>query len=264
MFGQVFQHAQHTFGAAFADDFHRAAFLQQFARHIERQIAGIHHTLDEAQVSRHQRLCVVHDEHALDIQLHAGRLVAVEHVHRCLAGNEQQLRVLGRAFHTVVGGGQRCFAVVADLFVKLVVLVLRDVFFGTRPQRRSLVHGFPFAGRDHFARLVVFAFFPLFLRHQNRQRNMVGILVDDAFELVGIQIVLRLVFQVQRDAGAALGALKIGHLKLAGAFARPAHALRCGQARAAAFHRDTVSHDKARIKPDTELANQLGVVFLVA
>ena len=161
-------------------------------------------------------------------------------------------------------GGQRGLLVIADLFVKLVVLLLGDVFFGARPQRCSLVDGFPRTGKNHFAGLIVFAVFPLFFRHLNRQRNMVRVLVDHALELPGVQVVLRVRFEVQRDAGAALKTLDLGDLKLARAFAGPAYTLRCGQARTAAFHSDAVCDDKTRIKPHAKLANQLRIVFLIA
>jgi hypothetical protein len=262
--GHVFDHAQHALGAAFADGLDGAAFLQQLARDVERQVGRIHHALDEAQVGGHQRLGVVHDEDALDVELHARGLVAVEHVHGRLGRDEEQLRVLGRAFHAVVRGGQRRFAVVADLAVELVVLVLRDVFFGARPQGRRLVDGLPLAGGHHLAGLVVFALFPLLFGHQDGQRDVVGVFVDDALELPGIEVVERIFLEVQDDAGAALGALNLADLEFAGAVAAPAHALAGRQARAAAFHRDLVGHDKARIKTHAELAYQLRVVFLVA
>ena len=72
MAGQVFEHAEHALGAAFTDGLHIAAFLQQLAADIERQIGRIDHAFDKAQVGGHQRLGVVHDEHAFDIKLDAG------------------------------------------------------------------------------------------------------------------------------------------------------------------------------------------------
>ena len=70
--GQVFEHAQHALGAAFADGLDVAAFLQQLAADIERQVGRIDHAFDKAQVGGHQRLGVVHDEDALDVELDAG------------------------------------------------------------------------------------------------------------------------------------------------------------------------------------------------
>ena len=163
-----------------------------------------------------------------------------------------------------MGSGQRRLAVVADLLVELVVVLLRDVFFGPRPERRRLVYRFPLAGGHHLTRLVVFAFFPFFLGHQDGQRNVVGIFVDDGLELPGVQVLAGIGLQVQDDTGAALGAFNLADLELARAFTAPAHALAGGQTGAAAFHRDAVGHDEARIKAHTELADQLRIVFLVA
>jgi hypothetical protein len=151
--GQVFQHGQHPLGAAVADGLDVAAFLQQLAADVQRQVGRIDHALDEAQVGRQQGLGIVHDEDALDVQLDAGLLVAVPQVHRRLAGDVEQLGVLGAAFDAVVRPGQRRLEVVADGLVELGVLLFADVFLGTGPQRRGLVHGFPLAGLDHAAGL---------------------------------------------------------------------------------------------------------------
>jgi hypothetical protein len=69
---------------------------------------------------------------------------------------------------------------------------------------------------------------------------------------------------VQNHISAALGAGDGFHLKLARAFTAPAHALVCGQTRAAAFHRHAVGNDVARIKTYAKLADEVGVFFLVA
>jgi hypothetical protein len=79
--------------------------------------------LTKRRYDRHQRLGVVHDEDALDVQLHAGGLLAVPQVDRRLGRDVQQLRVLGGAFHAVVRPGQRVLVVVADLLVELLVLL---------------------------------------------------------------------------------------------------------------------------------------------
>ena len=182
MLGQILNHAQHPFGAAFTNGFHSPALLQQFTRDIQRQVRRVDHAFDEAQVGWHQRLCVVHDENAFDVQLDARSFLTVEHIHRGFAGDEQQLGVLGRAFNPVVCRGQRRLLVVANLLIKLVVLLRRDVFFSARPQGCCLVDRFPLAGFHHAAGLTAtvrvsrgneFAVLPLFFFHQNGQRDVV-------------------------------------------------------------------------------------------
>ena len=69
---------------------------------------------------------------------------------------------------------------------------------------------------------------------------------------------------MQRDASAALIAFDIRNFEFARAFATPAHTLVGGQTGAAALDHDAVSDDKAGVKTDTKLADQLCIVFLVA
>ena len=168
---------------------------------------------------------------------------------------------------------QRVRMVVADLFVKVLVLLGRDVFFGARPQGAGLVHGFPFAGHHHAAAGCTFgwvvlvdrlALFPLFLFHQNRQADVVGILGDDAFELPVAGVVQRIVAQVQGHAGAALGALNAFDLKIARTATHPTHAVGRWQTGTARFDRDFVCHDEARVKTHAKLADQLRIRLLVA
>ena len=187
---------------------------------------------------------------------------------RCLGRYVQQLRVFGAAFHAVVAPREGWFKVVADLFVKLVVLLRGHVFFGAGPNGIGFIDGFPFAGGDHFSGLVVFTFFPFFFEHLNGQRNMVGVFVDNVFHLPGVQVVAGVLTQVQYHAGASLCAGDGFHLKVAGAATGPAHAFFGFSARTAGFYRNGVGHDEARVKTHTKLANQLplfaGVGFLVA
>ena len=251
--------------------------MQQLTAHVERQVSRVDHAFDKAQVGGQQGFGVVHDEDALHVELQAALFLAVPQVHRRLAGQVQQLRVLGAAFHAVVGVGQWRLKVVADLLVELVVLLLRNVFLGARPDGAGLVDGFPLAGLDHAAGLATaffvrwvdqFAVFPLFLFHLDGQADVVGILVDDVFDFPGLGVVLGVVTQVQDDAGAALGAGDVFYLKSAAAtgaaVADPAHAFAGLHAGAARLDRDLVGHDKAGVKAHAKLADQLRVGLLVA
>ncbi len=60
------------------------------------------------------------------------------------------------------------------------------------------------------------------------------------------------------------GAVDGFDLEVARAAADPAHAFFGRQTRAARFHRDLVGHDEARVKAHAELADELGVLLLVA
>ena len=261
MLGQVVQHGQHTAGVALSYGFHIAAFLQQLAAHVQGQIGRVHHAFDKAQVGGQQSFGVVHDEDAFHIQLDAAFFVAVPQIKWRFAGQVQQLRVLGAAFHFVVAPSQGRLEVVADGFVKLGVLLGADVFFRAGPQGRGFVDGFPFVGHHHFTGLLVLAFFPFFLAHQDGQGDVVGVLADDAFDFPVAQELFGIVTQMQNDVAAALVLGDGFHLEVAAAPAGPAHTFRGSQARSAGFHHDLVGHDEARVKAHTELANQRTLVF---
>ncbi len=258
--GQRFEHGQHALGGALADRLHVAAFLQQLARDVQRQVGRVDDALDEAQVHRHQRLGVVHDEDALDVELHAAALVAVPHVQRRVRRDVEQLRVFAAAFHAVVRVGQRRVRIIGNLFVKIGVLGVGDLALGTRPQRGGLVDGLPLVERLVLGGLAV----PLFLLHQDRKGDVVGILGDDGLELPRAQELVLAFAQVQDDVGAALGPGDLLHLEIAGAFRAPAHALLRRQAGAARLDGDAVGHDEARVEAHAELADQRGVLLLVA
>ena len=143
--------------------------MQQFAADVQRQIGGVDHTFDESQVGRHQGLCVVHDENTFDIQLQSRLFVAVEQIHWRFGWDVEQLGVFGAALNAVMGPSQRRFEVMADVFVELEMLFVRNIFLGTCPQRVGLVDGFPFVSDHHFARLVLLAFLPHFFAHADGQ-----------------------------------------------------------------------------------------------
>ncbi|MNV75313.1 hypothetical protein D3C71_1685920 [compost metagenome] len=69
---------------------------------------------------------------------------------------------------------------------------------------------------------------------------------------------------MQDDAGAALWAIDGLHLEVTRATADPAHAFVGLEARAARLHRDLVGHDETRVETHAELADELGVLLLVA
>ena len=172
-----------------------------------------------------------------------------------------------------MGVGQGRLKVVAELLVKLGVLLGRDVFLGPGPDGIRLIDGLPAPGLDHGTRLAAaffvagvdqLAVFPLFFFHQDRQADVVGVLADDAFEFPGAGIVQCVFHQVQGDAGAAGGALNRLNLEVSRAAAHPAHAFADRQTSTARLHCDFVSHDKTRVKTHTKLADQLRIGFLVA
>ena len=131
---QFFQHLQRTFGQGVAQVTGDGAVLKNFTGDVQRQIVGVYQATHKAQVVRHELLGVVHDEDALHVQLQAVLVIAVPHVPWRLRRDVQQAGVLLFPFHTVVAPGQRIGEVVGDVLVKLVVLVVFNFSFITRPQ----------------------------------------------------------------------------------------------------------------------------------
>lgn len=66
-----------------------AVVLEELAGDVQRQVVGVHDALHEAQVVGHERFAVVHDEHPLDVQLHAGLGLAGVQVEGGLFGDEE-------------------------------------------------------------------------------------------------------------------------------------------------------------------------------
>ncbi len=110
-----------------AYDLDLAVPLQDLPREVEGQVVRVDDALDEAQVMRHQRLAVVHDEHALHVQLDAAPALALEQVERRVGRDEEQGLVLERALTLHVDDLEGIRPVVADVLVELVVLGLVDL-----------------------------------------------------------------------------------------------------------------------------------------
>lgn len=154
---------------------------------------------------------------------------------------------------------QRVARIVRNVLVELLIFLLADLALGARPQRAGAVDRFPLR---LCRRIGVFAV--MFLAHFDRQADMVGILLEDAAQRPAVGKAVFAFFQLQHDAGAALGLVDAGDFELAFATRGPMHAFVGGQAGAARIHVDLVGDDEGAIEPHAELADQVGVLLLVA
>jgi hypothetical protein len=159
-----------------------------------------------------------------------------------------------------MGPGQRVFEIVADVLVELGVLLVADLVPGAGPERGGLVDGFVLVGGDLLLLLVI----PLFTLHHDGLDDVVGVLADDGLELPGGQQVVLPFLEVQGDLGAARRPVDHLDTEFAGALGFPAHALVGLGAGAARVHRDLVGDDERGVEADAELADQAGVLLLVA
>ena len=80
-FPRAFEIAENPAGHALPYRGEERAFLDLFARHVERQVGGIDQPAHEAQIAR-QNLGLVGDEDALDVQLDAALAIGIEQVER--------------------------------------------------------------------------------------------------------------------------------------------------------------------------------------
>jgi hypothetical protein len=255
--GEVIQQVQGLAHAAVADHLHVPGLLQDFPGDVEGQVGGIDDAADEAQVGGHQLARVLHDEHPLHVELHAGLGIPVPQVEGGVGGHVEQGGVILAAFHLDVGPGQGILVVVAHVLVEGLVFVLGDVVLGAGPEGVGPVGGLRLAflvGKFH------------------RDGDMVGILADDGFDAPVVEELGLVILQAQHDLGAPVGFFHRLQAVLAAAFftllavhgAFPAHAMLLGEAGAAGGERHLVGDDEAGIEADAELADELGVLLLVA
>ena len=236
VFGQFFQHLQRAFAQRGAQVAGNAAVLQNFTRHVQRQIVGVDEAADKAQIVRHELLGVIHDKHALHVQLQAMLVIAVPHIPRRLRRDIQQAGVLLLAFHAVVAPGQRVAVVVGNVFIEFVIFVVFDFRLITGPQRLGLVDFLP---GDHRFTVNLFALFNLY-----RQRDMIGIFADDRTHAPVVEEIIFTFAQVQGNFSAAVGFGDISNGVVAFAGRFPEHAVFRAITRRAGTHGDFISHDK--------------------
>ena len=257
--GHLFEQAEYALGAARADLLDILAFLQDLARDVERQIGHIDHAAHEAQIHRQQLLGIVHDEHALDVQLDAMARVAIPQIERRLSRHVEQLGVLVTALDAGMHPGQWLLIVMRHVLIEGLVFLVRDVVLRACPERVGLVDGFIFTGRLHGLGFFV----PGLLGHANRQCDMVGVLAQNLADLPAVEQVLLLRTQMQNHFGAAPRMFNVGDGVIALTARNPFDTGRGRRTGFTAAHRDFVGDDERGIEADAELADQIRVFLLV-
>ena len=149
--------------------------LQQFPRHVQRQVRRIDDTLHEPQIPRQQLLALIHDEDTLNIQFQPALLLLIVEAERLIRRDEQQRPKLGLTFNLEVQRLGRRTEVVRDRFVELVVLLLGHLVGHPQPDRLATVDGL-FLGFG-------FAVFLLGGDENHGMLDEIRELFDDTFEL---------------------------------------------------------------------------------
>src|SRR5690606_19744452 len=88
-------------------------------------------------------LGVVHDEHALHIELQAARRFAMVEIERSAAGYIKQAGIFELAFDLVMTPGQGVLEVMGYMFVELLVFLLLDLGARAGPQGAGPVDALP-------------------------------------------------------------------------------------------------------------------------
>ena len=257
---QFLEQPQDALDRRVANGLHVARLLEDLARDVERQVVRVDQAPDEAQVARHELLRAVHDEHAPDVELDAVAPLAVPDVERRAARHVEQHRVLLASLDPGVHVRERRLEVVRDVLVELVVLPAGDLRLRPGPEGGRLVHllgGLDVPGVHLLAG-------NLFLPHQDGERDVVGVLAQDGAEARPRQQLVLAAAQVQRDLGAARRLRDPLDGVLALAPALPADGVTGRQPGPPRGQGDAVGHDERRVEAHAELADEPGVLRLVA
>ena len=150
-----------------------------------------------------------------------------------------------------------------DVLVELVVLLLADLALVLEPDRLARVEGLELGLLDGLL-LVLGVGLAAGHLHHHRVLDEVGVLLDHLAQLPLLQVLLRVLLEVEDDVGAA--ALLGGVLEGVAAVGvgLPEHRLVGGGAGAAGEDGDLVGDHEGRVEADAELADQLRVVLDLA
>src|SRR5690606_25347314 len=105
---------------------------------------------------------------------------------------------------------------------------------------------------------------PVFDRHEDGDGNVIGISADDMAQAQAIQILRRVLAQMQDHFGTALLTLFRGDGVAAAAVGLPAYAMRRLYTGPASQQGNFVGNDESRVKAHAELTDQLRVLSLIA
>ena len=210
--GHFFKHAENLLGAALLHCLGNTVVLQNFTGNIQRQIVGIDQTFNKTQIGRHELLCIIHNEYALNIQFQTVLLFAVVQIPRSLGRNVQQRGIFLLTFNFIVCPGKRfLFTIgIGKTQIEFLVVIILDIFRILGPQCHCTVDLNPFLDpwlRFRITVLILFFRSVLILHilvQFNRYTDMVGIFGDDVLKFIAVEEFGLGILQEQNDIGTAV------------------------------------------------------------
>ncbi len=139
-----------------------------------------------------------------------------------------------------------------DVLVELLIFLVLHLGAWTGPKRTGSVDAFPLG----LGRLVFLLTMKLF-RQFDRQRDVVGVFLDDVAKAPTVGKLFFARLEVQNDASATFRLLDVRNLEIALAFRGPIHAFFCRRTGAAAEHLNLLRDDEGGIEANAELTDQV-------
>ena len=140
------------------------------------------------------------------------------------------------ALHAAMHIGQRIAKIVSNVLIELVVLLLADLIFRTRPEGRRSINNlilrlFPFFG-------LAFSF------HHNGEQDMIGIFANNGTQAIACEEIIFALAQVQHHFRATRGLCHVLNRVFALPVRLPAHTLLGSQTGLARCQRHFISNHK--------------------
>ena len=172
------------------DDLQLPVMLQKLPGDVEAQVRGIHHAPDKAEVLRQQVRALIHDEHAIGVELQALLIVLGIVVHGGGAGEEEQ-RLIGDG--ALGGNGDDALGrhrLEEAFLIELVILFPGDLALLPLPERHHGVQGLPLADVLILHLVVRAALLPAGAGHlhPDGEADVVGVLLHEGLEGVLLKV----------------------------------------------------------------------------
>ena len=246
--------------------------LEDLTADVQREVGGVHHTLDKAEVVRQQIGALVHDEHTGGVELQPLLIFpGIEVIGRLLGDIKH-----GLIGHCTLGAGvdhrQGVLPVHELLLIKGVVLLGGHLGLLSLPQGDHGVDGLPLLHRLPLGLVVLARVGGLLLLavvlhlHHDRVADVIRVLFDQLLKLIGLQILvvvllIRVCLEVHDDVAAGSVLLALGD-RIA---VRPVRLPHPGLVTAIGpgDHRHMVGHHKGGVEAHAELTDDVDVLPLL-